>query len=104
MEHPGSLSRFAVLSPVAAVVVAGRFLFAPPIPGRNGNVLPGQSLDRQSSRCLRRRRRLRLQRTDSELPDVAEQHRGAGLDALGRFGFATRLDGRRAQHRRGVSV
>ena len=101
VEHLGSLSRFAVLPAFSAVVVAGRFLFAPPIPGGNGNVLPGQPLDWQSSRSLGRRRRLRLQRTDSELPDVAEQHRGAGLDALDHFGFATSLDRRRAQHRRG---
>src|SRR5438128_1132233 len=99
VEHLGSLSRVAVLSVVSALMVAGRFLLAPSIPGRNGYVLPGRSLDRQSYRRVRRRCGLRLQRTDSELPDVAEQHHGAGLDALGDIGDATSLAGRRAEHR-----
>src|SRR6185503_16346186 len=41
VEHVGPISRIAVLSAVSAVVVARRFLFAPSIPGRNGDVLPG---------------------------------------------------------------
>ena len=84
MEHAHPLPRLFALSAVPDAVVVECLLSLASLAGGSGHVLAGLSLDRQPHGCGGGRHRVCLQWPHAQCADVAQQHRGAGLDALGR--------------------
>ena len=72
MEHARAVPRLAFLSLVSALLVAERLWTSSPIPGGFWHVLAGATLDGQRPGRRPGRCRLRLQRSDAQLPDVAQ--------------------------------
>src|SRR6516162_2363833 len=94
MEHHDALPAIAVLSAAAVVLVAwsilpGTFLF-----GGNGHVFPGAPLDGQPVCSGGGGSHVFFQRADAAFADVAEQHRGDGMAALGFTGWGTGVEPR----------
>lgn len=67
----------------AASVVCKSVLFGSSAPGWFGDVLSCAKMDREFPRGVSSRNRLRIQRPDSVLVDVAQQHRRPWVDAMG---------------------
>src|ERR1044071_7372235 len=97
MEHADVVSRLAVLSAGAALLGPERVLPAPSVPCRDRDVLPGAPLD--AGWFGGRGRRILLDHESSvhQFAHVAEQHRGAGLDAAGGAQRRTRPQNGRAR-------
>src|ERR1043166_7173623 len=99
VEHARALSRLAHLPAVSIAVVAKPFLARASVSRSCRNVFTRAALDRQPFRSLCRRTRLRVERPDAARADVAEQHRGTGLDAVGGACDGTGVERRRTAHR-----
>src|SRR5258706_514697 len=82
MEYHDSLPALAALPRTAASLVAQFLLPCPPFPGRTGNVSTGITLDQRSLRRRGCRSRILLQWPHSQLPDVPEQYRRIGIEAI----------------------
>src|SRR5579859_7777871 len=97
MEHADALSVVPVLSFVSAVLVVGDVLSGTLVSGGAGDVFSGASLDGQPSGGGIGGRSVCVQRPHLARAAVAEQYRGAGLDALGRAGSGRSVAARRAR-------
>src|SRR5678815_4632195 len=82
VEYAHPVSVFADLSAPADAMVAWYLLSGSPFSGRHRHVLPRVPLDRPSACRGRGRYALCLQWPHLVRFDVAQQHRGAGVDAL----------------------
>ncbi len=89
MEYHDSLPALAALPRTAASLVAQFLLPCPPFPGRTGNVSTGITLDQRSLRRRGCRSRILLQWPHSQLPDVPEQYRRIGIDAVAHLAGAS---------------
>src|SRR5215218_2608169 len=96
MEHAHALPGFTHLFAAAPSLVAKFFLPAASFSWRARHVFPRAPLDESSPRRRSGWTIVHLQWLHAQLPDVVEQHRRPGVDAVGGNARAERVETRRS--------